>query len=107
MTDPISFFTTDSISANAEGWEVRNAILGFYWSKVTNWMSWVDVVKTMYDSSGAETTSSSGAVSSLYTVTLRKQIEGVSTSSISVGKLADKKLGTEATEATITVTPPT
>jgi hypothetical protein len=82
-SDPISVYATSSISADAEAWEVQSAVNGFY-SAV--WGASVEVVRTLYDASGAELTdeaaTAADATSLLYTVTVLKQMDGFSTSNI-------------------------
>jgi len=82
-SDPISVYATSSISADAEAWEVQSAVNGFY-SAV--WGASVEVVRTLYDASGAELTDAAAtaadATSLLYTVTVLKQMDGFSTSNV-------------------------
>jgi len=100
----IGFYTTETISADADASTVQDAINGFYSSV---WDCDVNVTRTLFDADAVEIDDAANATQMLYTVTVLKQMAGFSTSGVSVRSTADEDKGTNATEASIKTTPPT
>jgi hypothetical protein len=94
-TTPMSYVTTSSIDANTDANTFRKRVDEFY---STVWGGACSVERVMYDSDSVETTDSSLATSYRYNVKLLKQIDQISTTSITATK-AD-------TSSSISITPP-
>ena len=86
-TEPPTFYTTETISADADATTVETAINGYYGS--------VHACDATVAGSGGS-----------YTVTVNKLMRSFSTSGIMALPTADEDKGTEETAATITVTQP-
>lgn len=75
----LSVHTTGVIQDNGSAWKISTALNSFYRS---NFGCYTRVTKTMFDADGAETSSSSAAVTIRYRVSPTKLIEGVSSTMI-------------------------
>jgi hypothetical protein len=82
-TTPSSYWQSASISASASAASFRSALSSYYSS---NFGMNIAVTKEMFDASSAPTTDATLAVTVVYTVTLQKQIFGMSANAISVTK---------------------
>jgi hypothetical protein len=89
---------SDAIACNSNAGTMRNKLYGFF-SANTRTSSDISVSLTMYDASGAVTTTSSAATKYVYTIKLKKRITGFS---FSTG--AAYPIGTIA--STVTIQPP-
>jgi hypothetical protein len=102
-TDPISFYTSATLKADATASQFESVVNGFYSSA---WGCKATVNREMFDTTGAVTTNQTLATSMRYTITVLKQMATFSTSGVQALPAADKDKGTNATSARLTVTPP-
>lgn len=78
---------SEQMPANADAGTVKNGVKGFYKDAYD---SDINVVLTMYNSTGNEITNSTESVKNVYNITMRKLIGAESTSKIYVAKTTTK-----------------